>query len=55
MSRNLFVILVVLLALVLPTPSAHAAGSIMTCNEASLLSALAGGGNVTFYADCTIT
>ena len=26
----------------------------MTCNEASLLSALAGGGYVSFYADCTI-
>ena len=44
----------ILLALILPAAPAHAGGVVGICDEAHLLSALSGGGTVTFACSGTI-
>jgi len=46
--------LVVLVISTLPTPPAHAAGTVTVCDEANLRTALSGGGEVTFACSGTI-
>jgi hypothetical protein len=55
MRHTPLVTLVVLLALALPAPAAHAGGVVDTCDEAHLTAALSGGGTVTFTCSGTIT
>ena len=50
-----FVTLLVLLALAVPASPAHASGIVSVCDEAHLLTALSGGGTVTFTCSGTIT
>lgn len=55
MRTKFFAVILILLALVLPASRAHAGGVVTVCDEAHLLTALAGGGTVTFTCSGTIT
>src|SRR5512134_3170195 len=59
MRRSLFLVASLIVATSLlgitGTPPVQSAGTVTTCNEASLLAALSGGGNVTFACSGTIT
>ena len=54
MRRIHLVAILFLLALALPTATAHAGGVVSVCDEAHLLSALSGGGTVEFSCSGTI-
>jgi hypothetical protein len=54
--RTIYILIVlVLLALAVPAAPVHAGGVVAVCDEAHLLTALAGGGTVTFACSGTIT